>query len=589
MRALPSDLHAERMVLAAALADPSVLDRIPNGHFTLHRNLVICRAIKALAERGDAVDATAVFEEVRRNNEYQPEMLTELHDMSIESAVAVKQAPKYARQLGRAIALRKVTIDAHNLSEEAALDGADPDALLARADAIADDLSRVGKSSPALIKISSDIAAIGEAAYIGLPGRFVRLVEPYTEADPSWLLVLFLVYSGQIIGRSYYFAAGADKHYTNLFACAVGPTAGGRKGSATSAVELFFRHRQYQPSFGAHITGVSSGEGVIWKIRDDVRQMIPNKAGTEWTEEVTEKGVDDKRLLINLSEMRQMFDQARREGNVLTVILRQAWDGSTLDSPTKNSAVKASRPHISVSANVTNSELLRKMDESDAASGLLNRFLWCRSKSSKDLPEADGLLRLKHGTDWQQLDHDFYRLCPDALAPECEVRMDDEAQDMWGRNGVRDGAGLYADLKKGRPGIWGDVTARRAQHVLRMALVFAVFDDTPRLPGQPNAPMIRRRHLEAAMEIWRYCDASAFEVFGESVGDPVADVILDALRESPAGLTQSEISKGPLQRNVPSARLKSALKLLEQCGLASHFRRKSKTNYADVWVAVQPE
>ena len=120
-------------------------------------------------------------------------------------------------------------------------------------------------------------------------------------------------------------------------------------------------------------------------------------------------------------------------------------------------------------------------------------------------------------------------------------------------------------------------------------MIFAIFDDTPRLPGQSDKPVIRRRHLEAAMEIWRYCDACAFEIFGDSVGDPVADTILDALREALNGLTITEILKGPLHGNVYSARAKQALSLLEQIKLVRQYSRPSRFKPITVWLATVGE
>ena len=43
--------------------------------------------------------------------------------------------------------------------------------------------------------------------------------------------------------------------------------------------------------------------------------------------------------------------------------------------------------------------------------------------------------------------------------------------------------------------------------------------------------MICRAHLEAALEVWRYCAQSAAYIFGRRTGDPVADEILAELRK----------------------------------------------------------
>ena len=55
--------------------------------------------------------------------------------------------------------------------------------------------------------------SIGEAAYIGIAGRFIRLIEEHTEADPNFLLVSFLTAAGNFFGRDAFIWAGGDKHH----------------------------------------------------------------------------------------------------------------------------------------------------------------------------------------------------------------------------------------------------------------------------------------------------------------------------------------------------------------------------------------
>ena len=45
----------------------------------------------------------------------------------------------------------------------------------------------------------------------------------------------------------------------------------------------------------------------------------------------------------------------------------------------------------------------------------------------------------------------------------------------------------------------------------------------------------------AALACWDYAEASARYIFGDSLGDPVADEILRALRERPEGMTRTEL------------------------------------------------
>ena len=83
---------------------------------------------------------------------------------------------------------------------------------------------------------------VAQEAYYGLAGDVVRTISPHSEADDVALLVNFLVAFGNVIGPGPHFIAGADKHFTNLFAVLVGETSKGRKGMSWNRIrELFSR------------------------------------------------------------------------------------------------------------------------------------------------------------------------------------------------------------------------------------------------------------------------------------------------------------------------------------------------------------
>ena len=52
---------------------------------------------------------------------------------------------------------------------------------------------------------------------------------------------------------------------------------------------------------------------------------------------------------------------------------------------------------------------------------------------------------------------------------------------------------------------------------------------------------VRVPHLLAALAVWDYCETSVRYIFGQTLGDPVADAILEALKAAPNGLTRTEI------------------------------------------------
>ena len=93
---------------------------------------------------------------------------------------------------------------------------------------------------------------------------------------------------------------------------------------------------------------------------------------------------------------------------------------------------------------------------------------------------------------------------------------------------------------------------------MRLACVYALLD---------KSPAIRKEHLLAALAIWDYAEASARFIFGERMGDPVADKIIDALAQVPSGMTRTEISN-LFGRNRGSREIERALDYLKSAGRA---------------------
>lgn len=77
----------------------------------------------------------------------------------------------------------------------------------------------------------------------------------------------------------------------------------------------------------------------------------------------------------------------------------------------------------------------------------------------------------------------------------------------------------------------------------------------------------------AALALWDYAEASARYVFGEATGDPVADQILDAVRDAgDEGMTRTEISN-LFGRHKNAGHINRALSLLLA---ARRVRRESE-------------
>lgn len=91
---------------------------------------------------------------------------------------------------------------------------------------------RGGASPPISIAAVKSWPVLDPAALYGLPGDFVRAIEPHTEADPVALLLQYLAAAGNAIGRGPYYRVEGDRHGTNINLVLVGETAKGRSDLA---------------------------------------------------------------------------------------------------------------------------------------------------------------------------------------------------------------------------------------------------------------------------------------------------------------------------------------------------------------------
>ncbi len=411
-------------------------------------------------------------------------------------------------------------------------------------------------------------ASLRPAAYHGVLGQIVRAIEPHTEADPAALLLQLLVMFGNIVGRTAHFKVEADTHYLNLFAGMVGKTSKARKGVSLGRARAMFAPIDPQWVSGSITSGLSSGEGLIHHVRDAVEKLhvVKDKHGhvLDYEKVIEDHGIADKRLLVIETELASTLKVMSREGNTLSPVTRQAWDGHDLRTLTKNSSTRATAPHISLIGHITDVELRRYLDATECANGFGNRFLWVCVRRSKELPDGGGHVDL-------DVHVDRMRLAVLHARQVGELRRDREAGLLWHH--------VYGKLSAGRPGMLGAMTARAEAQAMRLACLYALGD---------MSSVVSPPHLKAALEVWRYCFKSAAYLFGDRLGDPTADDILAALRRvAPESMTRSEISRGLFGRNKPAMDIDRAFKLLEDCQLATHEQdRAGDGRLTERWFSV---
>jgi hypothetical protein len=400
-------------------------------------------------------------------------------------------------------------------------------------------------------------------AFHGLAGDVVRAIEPHSEADPVALLLQTLAAFGNAIGRTAHFKVEGSTHYLNLFTVLVGQSSKSRKGTSWTRIKHLFALSAQDWEQNRIVSGLSSGEGLIWAVRDPIVKREPireNRSITGYQDVESDPGVSDKRLLVIEPEFAVVLRIIERQGNTLSALLRMAWDGLDLKAMTKNSPARSTGQHISLVGHITADELRSLLSNTDAANGFGNRFLWLAVKRSKCLPDGGGSFD------------------PAPLAKQLAERVsfardvgemprDDEARELWHK--------VYPALSEGRIGLAGALCGRAEAQVMRLACLYALLD---------GCFQVEAAHLKAALALWDYCERSVWYIFGESTGNRLADEILRYLRRSPDGVTRNEL-RDFYGGHKTSDAIGQALAVLLQAGLARWEKSKTGGRPVETWFA----
>ena len=396
-----------------------------------------------------------------------------------------------------------------------------------------------------------------EEAYHGLVGEIVRTMEPHTEADPAALMTNAFVSIGNAIGKGAYIRTEADFHHVKLYAAIVGRSSKGRKGTSWGYQKTMMRRAD--PSWDDSIvSGLSSGEGLINAVRD-------RSASEDSEDDESDSGVsgrcEDKRRLVMEPELAQALKVMKREGNTLSPVIREAWDDGPLQILTRKDPLKASRSHISIIGHITKDELRRHLTEVEMGNGFANRFLWVVVDRSKELPFGGNL------------DEAVLASLAERLKDAIEFGKS-AGEILWGESAREIWREVYGPLSEGKPGLFGSVVGRAEAQVLRLAALYAVLD---------LSTTIEAEHLIAALAYWEYCEESARYIFGDALGDPVADRIYRALQSAgPKGMTRTDI-RDLFKRNKSGGDIDRALNLLEELNLARRQAEGSGGRPAERW------
>lgn len=327
--------------------------------------------------------------------------------------------------------------------------------------------------------------------------------------------------AGVAVGRNPHLKVGNDRHPLLIWPLLLGRTGSGRKGAATSTAEVFFRAAldgEY-PTWA--VSGLSSGEGLIERLRDGDGDK--------------DKGISDKRLIVTETEFGTVMSRAARDGSTLAEVCRQAWNGEAL-SVLNRKHLFASWSHVAVTGHVTPRDFRRRLTSTDLAAGTYNRYLPLYVERSKRLA-------IPKGADQKEVsDHAAkLRKAVGKARLQTRVKLGAEAEAMWC-------AELYDEFTAADDEelAWAEFTRRAAPYCLRIAALYGVLD------GRAE---ISKADLTAAAALVRYSIASARYVLGDLLRDPRMDrLVREITAAGQTGLTRSQVS-ALFGRNLPAAQL----------------------------------
>jgi len=423
-------------------------------------------------------------------------------------------------------------------------------------DAIANALRAVDENDTARTEAARPLAPTFalEDCY-GVVGDYVRVWAPHTEAAPVSIYACALAACGSLIGRGPTWHFGNVAHHVRLWPVVIGPSGSGRKSTGiTIGVDALLPDLDADFARAKIQSGLSSAEGLIELIRDATPEREVNGKTVPG-----DAGVSDKRLCVVEKELGGPLQSMARDGNRLSPVLRQLWDGADPQTIVKQNPQRATAPHVVIIGAITAVELRKLLTSNAIGNGLANRFLPVWTTRVQYVPDdtqpdphslASVLQRLRGRI------ADAYRIGAGTWTPTAKIRWRTVYRELSTPDDPSDTVRVL--LERGAP------------YVRRIAFLLALLDGTS---------SVSVAHLDAAVALWRYTADTWRHVFHDGkVFSPLAAKILAALADAGAeGLTRSQIREDVVcSGDVPAEKIAAALSELSAAGLA-HIDKSTGT------------
>lgn len=375
---------------------------------------------------------------------------------------------------------------------------------------------------PTAIPVNLELPAI---AWRGLFKDYRDMVANTTEASDAFHYATFLQVFGCTIGRRLH-VYHAGQQFPNFYTCVVGRSGLTRKDTAANRgrVVLDMLHvypeHDKSPPFKM-VSGIRSYEGLLDEL-----------AG------------DQKVRLIHLGELLSLFAKAGQQSlsNIIPS-LTELYDCPDLLNPPVHQDVKpAKAPFLSMMAGTTQDWLQKALTERDIYGGFANRWLYFYGLPKKPMPNPPKINKELLNKLVNRLNR-IRAWTSNVL--DGEITISDDASKLFEEFYSNE---FYPRCQQ--PGLIPTLTVRIQDFIWKIGLLYAADNESTAISAE---------HIEAAIAVGKYLEASVIEVFasfGASSGKVQETKLLDFLKSVGGPVPEREvyrkfnISAGELERLV---------------------------------------
>lgn len=371
-------------------------------------------------------------------------------------------------------------------------------------------------------------------AWRGLFKDYLDMVAPTTEAADAFHYAAFLQVFGCTLGRRLH-VYHAGRQFPNFYTCLVGRSGASRKDTSLKpGRDILERLHAYSDS------EVSLPFKITWGIRS-YEGLLDELSGKR------------KVRLIQLSELLSLFAKAGQQslGNIIPELTALYDCPDLVNPPVHQKDVKpAEEPFLSIMAGTTQDWLQKALTERDIYGGFANR--WCYFTGRPKAPMADPQKVDQAKRDRLVQDLNLIRDWTDSV-PNGEITKSNEARALFKEYYDNN---YYPRCQQS--GLIPTLIERVQNFVWKIALLYAT--DT-------MSEIISRDHLEAAIAVGNYLEASVGEVFanfGTSNGKAQETKLLDFLKAEGRPVPEREVYR---KFNISAKELESVVTPLVKIGI----------------------